>query len=111
MKYQSTGLNRNIVNILRRLDLWTENPWRKYSFLLIVFLASFFLGSSIGMINGALAFMDPIGALFTVLFIEVFVRLRRFDIKKQEQSISLPMIDSFRMGFVYGLFMEGFKLL
>ena len=63
------------------------------------------------MINGVLALMDPIGAFFTVLLIEFFVRVRRLDINQRKSSISLPMIDSFRIGFVYGLFMEGFKLL
>ncbi|WP_036916509.1 MULTISPECIES: DUF565 domain-containing protein [unclassified Prochlorococcus] len=108
MKYHETGFNRNLINIIRRLDLWAENPWRKYSFFIIIFFSAFFLGSSIGMINGVLALMDPIGAFFTVVIIEILVRFR--NINKEKQSISIPMIDSFRMGFVYGLFMEGLKL-
>ena len=60
------------------------------------------------MINGALALMDPVGAFFTVVLIEVFVRLRRFHNKKEDPSISIATIDSFRVGFVYGLFMGGF---
>ncbi len=111
MKYQSTALNRNLINFNRQLDIWVQNPWRRYSLLIIIFLAAFFLGSSIGMINGALALMDPIGAFFTVIFIEIFVRIRRSYLEKKSPSISLPAFDSFRMGFVYGLFMEGFKLL
>ena len=47
----------------------------------------------------------------TVIFIELFVRIRRLGRKKELSSTSLAIIDSFRMGFVYGLFMEGFKLL
>ena len=112
MKYQSTGFSRSIVHIISRLDLWATNPWRKYSLLMIIFLVGFSLGSSIGMINGALSLMDPVGAFFTVILIEVFVRFRRSDNKvKEVKSISRGLIDSFRMGFVYGLFMEGFKLL
>ena len=112
MKYQSTGFSRNIVNIISRLDLWVANPWRKYSLLIIIFFFAFSIGSSIGMINGALALMDPVGAFFTVIIIEFFVRLRRSEIKRKEaKSIASSIIDSFRMGFVYGLFMEGFKLL
>jgi len=111
MKYQSTGLNRNIENLLGRLDTWSKNPWRRYSFLIIVFLSAFSLGSSIGMINGALALMDPIGAFFTVVFIEIFVRFRKMNFNQDDSSILVSIIDSFRMGFLYGLFMEGFKLL
>ena len=112
MKYQSTGFSRNIVNIISRLDLWVANPWRKYSLLIIIFFFAFSFGSSIGMINGALALMDPVGAFLTVILIEFFVRFRRSEIKRRElRSISRSIMDSFRMGFVYGLFMEGFKLL
>ena len=112
MKYQSTEFSRNIVNIISRLDLWVANPWRKYSLLIIIFFFAFSFGSSIGMINGALALMDPVGAFFTVVLIEFFVRFRRLEIKRNEvRSISRSIMDSFRMGFVYGLFMEGFKLL
>ena len=112
MKYQSTGFSRNFVNIIGRLDLWTANPWRKFSFVLITFLFAFFLGSSLGMINGALALMDPVGAFFTVVLIELLVRFRRFDLKlKQAGSNARLLIDAYRMGFIYGLFMEGFKLL
>ena len=112
MKYQSTGFSRNIVNIISRLDLWVANPWRKYSLLIIIFFFAFSFGSSIGMINGALALMDPVGAFFTVILIELLVRFRRQEVKRKEvRSVSRPIIDSFRMGFVYGLFMEGFKLL
>ena len=111
MKYQSTSLNRNIINFIRRLEVWSDNPWRRYSMLIIIFLSAFLFGSSIGMINGALALMDPIGAFFTVILIEIFVRFRKFNFRKKESSILLSIIDSFRMGFIYGLFMEGFKLL
>ncbi len=111
MKYQSTSLDNNLLNFTKRLDSWTKNPWRKYSFLIIIFLSAFFIGGSIGMINGVLALMDPIGAFFSVLLIEALVRMRRFDIKNKDNSIAYKIIDSFRMGFAYGLVMEGFKLL
>ncbi len=110
MKYQTTSLDRNIINLIKRLEFWTRNPWRKYSFLIIIFLAAFFIGGSVGMINGVLALMDPIGAFFSLVFIELLVRIRRIDLKKKEASIAYQIIDSFRMGFVYGLLMEGFKL-
>ena len=62
MKYQPTSLNRNLINLIKRLDSWAANPWRRYSLLIIIFLSAFLIGSSIGMINGVLALMDPIGA-------------------------------------------------
>ena len=110
-KFQSTNLHRSIDMSLDRLEDWTINPWRRYSLLLIVLLVGFFLGSSIGTINGALALMDPIGAFFTVLIMEVMVRLRRNRLLRKSNSITLNIIDYLRIGLLYGLLLEGFKLL
>ncbi|KGG13134.1 secreted or membrane protein [Prochlorococcus sp. MIT 0601] len=63
------------------------------------------------MINGVLAMMDPVGAFFTVVFLELLVRLRMIWLKNKQASIILQIIDSSRIGLLYGLFMEGFKLL
>ena len=111
MKYQSTSFNRNLINFIRRLEFWVDNPWRRYSLFLIIFLAAYFFGSSLGMINGVLALMDPIGAFFTVLIIEAFVRFRRNNFNQKDFTITLKIMDSFRMGLMYGLLMEGFKLI
>ena len=69
-RLQATRLHRNIGQALQRLESWSTNPWRRWSLLMIVLLGAFLLGSSIGMINGVLAIMDPVGALVTVLFLE-----------------------------------------
>ncbi len=110
-KIQSTALNRTLNEGLERLEFWAVNPWRRYSMLLIVLLVGFFLGSSIGAINGVLALMDPIGAFFTVLVIEIMVRLRRNLSYQNRNLLSLSILDSGRIGFLYGLLLEGFKLL
>jgi len=110
-KYQSTGLNKTFGDLLNQLNSWSDNPWRKYSLLLIVFLSSYLLGSSLGMINGALAYMDPVGALFTVLLIEAMVRIRSNLYDRKKSLVLLSLLDMARIGLLYGLFMEGFKLL
>ena len=74
-------------------------------------LAAFVLGSSIGMINGVLAVMDPVGALITVLFLEVMVRLRRKWTESDRAAITRQILDFARIGILYGLLHEGFKLL
>ena len=68
------------------------------------------MGSSLGMINGALSLIDPIGAFFTVLFIEILVRSRRNFYSSNSSLIILNLMDMLRIGLLYGLFMEGFKL-
>ena len=111
LKLQSTTFHRSIGKGFERLEEWAINPWRRYSLLLITLLLGFFLGSSIGTINGALALMDPVGALVTVLILEVMVRLRRNPAFKKSNSLLLVLIDFARIGLLYGLLLDGFKLL
>ena len=110
-KLQSTRLHRNLGQLMKRLDNWAANPWRRSSLLIIVLLAAFVLGSSIGMVNGVLAIMDPVGALITVLILEFMVRLRRKWDESERASITPQIIDFSRIGILYGLLHEGFKLL
>ncbi len=109
-KLQSTSFRKNVSQVLIRLETWSENPWRRYSLFLIIFLTGFVFGSSIGTINGGLALMDPIGAFFVVVILEVMVRLRRNWPKVDGAKISLQLIDVARIGLLYGLLLEGFKL-
>tara|TARA_Y100001968_G_C18805608_1_gene457698 strand:- start:101 stop:442 length:342 start_codon:yes stop_codon:yes gene_type:complete len=110
-KVQKTTLNLHFGRALERLEIWAVNPWRRYSFLIIILLIGYLLGTFIGAINGVLAFMDPLGAFFAVLFLEFLVRVRRYWPKDKGYKISLSIIDTARIGFLYGLLMEGFKLL
>ena len=109
-KLQETSLNKNLGRALERLELWAINPWRKFSLLLIVLLIGFWIGSSIGLINGALNLMDPVGAFFTVLLLEMMIRLRRRFLPGSDNKVVLNVIDIARIGVLYGLLIEGFKL-
>ena len=110
-KNQSTNLHRNFGEVFVRLERWASNPWRRYSLFLIVLLTGYLVGSSIGAINGVLALMDPIGAFLTVSVLEVMVRLRRSWSSFSKNRISLNLMDIARIGLLYGLLSEGFKLL
>ena len=94
-----------------RLEGWTRNPWRRYSLYLIVLLTGYLVGSSIGAVNGVLSLMDPVGAFLTVLIIEIMVRLRKHWSSFSSNRIALNLIDVARIGLLYGLISEGFKLL
>ena len=110
-KLQSTRLHQSMGLALQRLDDWALNPWRRYSLLLIVFFAFFIVGSSIGVINGVLALMDPIGAFITVFILEVMIRLRRSWKYSDRRNLTCQLLDFSRIGLLYGLLLEGFKLL
>ncbi len=110
-KSQVTRLNKTFGKFLDRLEAWSTNPWRRSSLLLIVLLVSFLIGSSIGVISGVLALFDPVGALITVLLLESMVRLR-FNLRTNEKiAMTRQLLDFSRIGLLYGLLLEGFKLL
>ena len=110
-RIQKTILYKSFAKIIDRLASWAANPWRRYSLLLIIFLIGFFLGSSLGMINGVLALMDPVGAFIVLIFMEILIKARFIFMKSKKPRILIWVFDMFRIGLAYGLFSEGLKLL
>ena len=110
-RLQSTSLHRSFGLAGERLELWAVNPWRKASLLVIVVLAAFLIGSAVGTISGALDLMDPVGALITVVAWEAMVRLRRYWQPSDSSALGRQLLDMARIGLLYGLLLEGFKLL
>ena len=108
-RLQSTRLQTNVGAALQRLDRWARNPWRRFSLLALTGLLGFFIGSAITSVAGVLGQMDPVAALVVVLGTELTIRRRR----SSEPSLKLPqqLLDLGRIGFLYGLFLEGFKLI
>ena len=110
-RMQKTVLYKSFSKIIERLANWAINPWRRYSLLGIIFLFGFLIGSSLGMINGVLALMDPVGAFITLIFLEVLIKARFLFLKSKKPIILIRVLDMFRIGITYGLFSEGLKLL
>ena len=110
-RMQKTVLYKSSAKIIERLANWAANPWRRYSLLVIIFLIGFFIGSSLGMINGVLALMDPVGAFITLIFLEILIKARFVFLKHNNPIILVRVFDMFRIGLTYGLFSEGLKLL
>ncbi len=108
-RLQSTRLQTNVGAALQRLDRWASNPWRRLSLLALAGLIGFLIGSAITSVAGVLGQMDPVAALVVVLGTELTIRRRR----SSEPSLKLPqqLLDLGRIGFLYGLFLEGFKLI
>ena len=108
---QKTKFQILIVDNLKNISNWALNPWRKYSFALVIFFIGYFVGSSLGMISAVYNTMDPIAALFSVIIIEILISLRRSFILKSTKKLLLLIIDFLRIGLIYGFFTEGLKLL
>ena len=108
-RLQSTRLQTHVGAALQKLDRWARNPWRRFSLLALAGLIGFLIGSAITSVSGVLGQMDPVAALVVVLGTELTIRRRR----SSEPSLKLPqqLLDFGRIGFLYGLFLEGFKLI
>ena len=108
---QKTNFQLKIVENIQTLSLWAINPWRRYSISLIIFLIGYFLGSSLGMVSAVVELMDPVAAFLSVVFIEILIILRRNLRFERKKKFLLLLLDSLRLGLIYGFFTESLKLL
>jgi hypothetical protein len=109
---QATRLQRSLGEIGERLERWADNPWRRLSVFTITPLLGFLLGTAVSSVAGVLGQLDPVMALVVVLGSESMIRLRRRLNRSEQRHPSILMIglDFVRIGFLYGLFLEAFKL-
>ena len=108
---QKTKFQVLIVNNLETISNWAVNPWRRYSFVLIMFFVGYFFGSSLGMISAVYNLMDPVSALISVLLIEILIKIRRTLLSDKNKKFFLLIADFLRIGLLYGFFTESLKLL
>tara|TARA_Y100000589_G_C26908759_1_gene529387 strand:+ start:37 stop:378 length:342 start_codon:yes stop_codon:yes gene_type:complete len=108
---QKTKFQIFIVDNFKTISYWAVNPWRRYSLALIIFFLGYFFGSSLGMISAVYNLMDPVGALISVLIVEILIRIRRTLVSDKKKKFFLLIVDFFRIGILYGFFTESLKLL
>ena len=108
---QKTKFQILIVDNLKTISNWAVNPWRKYSIILIMFFIGYFFGSSLGMISAVYNLMDPVGALISVLLIEILINIRGALLGEKNKKFLLLIVDFLRIGLLYGFFTESLKLL
>ena len=63
-----------------------------------------------GTIAGARSFLDPLTALLCVAAIELAIRVRRPLLQRRGDPLGLQLLDMTRIGFGYGLMLEGIKM-
>ena len=110
-KPQKTNFQLKIVENIKTLSIWANNPWRRYSISIIILLIGYFLGSSLGMVSAVVEIMDPVAAFLSVVFIEILIVLRRNLRFKRNKKFLVLLLDSLRLGLFYGFFTESLKLL
>lgn len=105
-----TRFQRQVIGAASNLERWATNPWRRLSLLTIVLLASFSIGGAVGSITGALAKLDPLSAGFSVALMELAIRARGPLQRQPGDRLGLQLLDMARIGLLYGLLIDGFKL-
>jgi hypothetical protein len=111
VRYQQTRVQTRIAEVGLRFGEWARNPWRKLSLLLLTFFLSFVIGIGLGSISGALDLLDVVAAMICVVVLEVSIRGRGALRQGQGDRLPLHLVDMARTGLLYGLLLEGFKLL
>lgn len=113
---QRTRLNTLIDLAGERLEELFRNPWRRFALDVISLLVGFFMGSAIVTTAGQAAQWDVFAAamLFTVTeLISRFVYTRQRNRQPGtpfRRSLLLDILNLFKTGLTYCLFLEAFKL-
>jgi hypothetical protein len=116
---QNTRLTVITTTSITRLGRAFTNPWRRTSLYIISPLFGFFLASIITSVSGAKSIYDPVVAAIVLLLCELISRVvyrentGRPNQDKNElkrRSLFLESLNLFKIGVVYGMFLEAFKL-
>ncbi|KAI0508212.1 hypothetical protein KFK09_014347 [Dendrobium nobile] len=102
---------RRLIDIIRIIPELSRNYFRSRSrralFGGISLLGGFYVAQTISLSFGALAVNDVIAAVVCVLLTEY---VTRFYYSRPKVTFPLALLNNFKMGFTYGLFIDAFKL-
>lgn len=117
---QNTRLNTLIDQLIKRFIGWAENPWRRLSLIIISLLFGNFLASAIATSTGQIAYLDITISVILLGMTELISWLTYHRVPARiPEEIKAPiagmplwiaMINSLKLGLIYGLFVEAFKL-
>uniref|UniRef100_A0A1J3CRB3 Uncharacterized protein ycf20 n=1 Tax=Noccaea caerulescens TaxID=107243 RepID=A0A1J3CRB3_NOCCA len=108
---QETGGPRRLIDIIRRVPEisrdYFKKPSRRTLFGGISLLGGFYVAQTISLSFGALGVNDVIAAVLCVLLTEY---VTRFYYSRTTVTFPIALLNNFKMGFTYGLFIDAFKL-
>lgn len=115
---QRTRLSTIVEVTGDRFSRWLSNPWRRFSLQVILFFGGFFGANVINLWSGQTGGFDPGVAFVCLLGVELISWLYYRSLPPrpsltQVQSprpLWLEICNSGKLGFVYGLFLDAFKL-
>ncbi|MEL6384686.1 MAG: DUF565 domain-containing protein [Cyanobacteria bacterium J06626_18] len=111
---QRTRLATLLETATTRFSRWVFNPWRRLSLVIIGLLFGNFFAISISAIAGQAAKLDVVISAILLIATELIswlvYRRRAKRSADQQNSLLLEVMNAFKIGMIYGLFVEAFKL-
>lgn len=113
---QRTRLNTLIDLAGDRLEELFRNPWRRFALDIISLLTGFFMGSAIVTTAGQAAQWDVFAAAMLFAVTELISRFVYSSQRNRQpgtpfrRSLLLDVLNLFKIGLTYSLFLEAFKL-
>ena len=107
---QNTRLSTLITTISQNTEAWFLNPWRRISLIIINLLLGFFLGAAISTGAGQRAEWDITAAAILVFFTEISSRIFYSRGLLAKRSLWVECLNCLKIGIIYSLFLEAFKL-
>ncbi|KAK4275232.1 hypothetical protein QN277_018349 [Acacia crassicarpa] len=108
---QENGGSRRLVDIIRIIPQLSRNYFRstprRALFGGISLLGGFYVAQTISLSFGALGVNDVIAAVVCVLLTEY---VTKFYYSRPKVTFPVALLNNFKMGFTYGLFIDAFKL-
>ncbi|CAH8390757.1 unnamed protein product [Eruca vesicaria subsp. sativa] len=108
---ETQGGPRRLIDIIRTVPEISRNyfkkPSRRTLFGGISLLGGFYVAQTISLSFGALGVNDVIAAVLCVLLTEY---VTRFYYSRTTVTFPIALLNNFKMGFTYGLFIDAFKL-
>ncbi|EKV03721.1 Protein of unknown function (DUF565) [Leptolyngbya sp. PCC 7375] len=107
---QRTRLSTLVDQAGQRFSQWVFNPWRRISLAVISLLFGNFFATAISATAGQTAEIDILISAILVAMVEFISWLYHRSRSNGQRTILPELLNSFKLGMVYGLFVEAFKL-
>ncbi|CAM6086920.1 unnamed protein product [Calypogeia fissa] len=106
-----TRTPRRLVDIVKAIPKisrsYFKSPFRRALYGGISLLGGFFVAQTISLSFGALGVNDVIAAALCLLFAEYITKYYH---TRLQMTFTVALLNNFKMGFTYGLFIDAFKL-
>lgn len=118
---QNTRLNTLVNRVGNQFNQWSKNPWRRLSLVVMGFLFGNFLATAVSTTTGQKTDLDIFVSVVLLSIVESISWLTYGTRFGQRQILGnnliigqrpfwVALLNSIKLGLVYGLFVEAFKL-